>query len=251
MVGYWLLKSDTDSKILKGIDVSYRWDQMQKDGTVPWFGVRNYRARNFIRDQIKQGDFVFFFASSCKVPGIVGVCEVVKGPYPDPDASTKGHPYYDEKHTAESPRWYSIDIAHRYALDSFVPNRALTSDAVLQQSDMLLLKIGRLSVQPVKPAEWNRIHELGNTKIGGGPLVAGGSSSSNGSSSGANASNAAPASAAASAAVPAAAAEPAATKAKAGTKRGRQTAPASESSSAAAPPKAAKAEPARKKARKS
>lgn len=73
-----------------------------------WFGIRNFRARNYLRDAVKPGDLAFFYHSSCAEPGIVGICEVVRGAYPDDDAEKPGHPYYDPKHTKASPRWFKV-----------------------------------------------------------------------------------------------------------------------------------------------
>ncbi|MGK5024489.1 EVE domain-containing protein [Janthinobacterium sp. RB2R34] len=122
---------------------------------MPWFGVRNYQARNFMRDGMREGDGVLFYHSSCPQPGVVGVAEVASTAYPDHSQFDKNSHYFDPKATLEQPRWVSVDV------------RGLKKTALLPLSemrqmpgleDMLLLKKGsRLSITPVTPAQWKAI----------------------------------------------------------------------------------------------
>jgi len=100
---YWLMKSEPD-------EVSIDDVMSAKDRTVPWFGVRNYQARNFMRDAMQVGDGVLFYHSSCPEPGIAGIAEVVSGPYPDATQFDPKSHYYDAKATPEQPRWISVDV---------------------------------------------------------------------------------------------------------------------------------------------
>ena len=147
---YWLMKSEpTDVSIddLAGFS----------NQTVDWYGIRNYQARNFMRDQMKVGDGVFFYHSNCAVPGIAGVAEVCKLAYPDRLQFIKGHKYYDEKATPENPRWLNVDVklVRKTPLLSLKELReydALTNMRILQRGN-------RLSITPVDPKEWEFILE--------------------------------------------------------------------------------------------
>nr|WP_245714308.1 EVE domain-containing protein [Janthinobacterium psychrotolerans] len=123
--------------------------------TMPWFGVRNYQARNFMRDGMREGDGVLFYHSSCAQPGVVGVAEVASTAYPDHSQFDKNSHYFDPKATQEQPRWVSVDVRglKRTAL---LPLSELRQMPALE--DMLLLKKGsRLSIAPVTPAQWKAI----------------------------------------------------------------------------------------------
>lgn len=147
---YWLMKSEpTDVSIddLAGFP----------NQTVDWYGIRNYQARNFMRDQMKLGDGVFFYHSNCAVPGIVGVAEVCKLAYPDRLQFIKGHKYYDEKATPENPRWLNVDVklvrkTRLLSLKELREYEALTNMRILQRGN-------RLSITPVDPKEWKFILE--------------------------------------------------------------------------------------------
>lgn len=170
---FWLLKSEPDYHEMKGVDVSYSFDRLKEEKVASFFGVRNFQARNFLRDQVKVGDLCFFYHSSCKVPGIAGVAEVarpnefegmsstasaVKGSvagYPDEDATKPGHPFYDEKHTDENPRWFKINLQYVRHLERFIELSELRAESSL--ADMKLLRQSRLSVSPVTPAEWSKV----------------------------------------------------------------------------------------------
>lgn len=147
---YWLMKSEPD---VFGID-----DLAQRPGqTEPWDGVRNYQARNMMRDQMQPGDQVFFYHSNCKPPGIVGIAEVVKPGYPDHTAFEPTSKYYDPKSDPEKPRWYMVDVKFVRRLD-----RPITLDELKTHEDALsdfpLLRRGnRLSVMPVTEQQWDYI----------------------------------------------------------------------------------------------
>jgi predicted RNA-binding protein with PUA-like domain len=141
---YWLMKSEPD-------EVSIDDVMSAKGRTVPWFGVRNYQARNFMRDAMQLGDGVLFYHSSCPEPGIAGIAEVVSGPYPD---ATQ----FDAKATPEQPRWISVDVkgVRKTRLLSLAEMRTLP-----QLEDMAVLQKGsRLSITPVTPAQWKHVMAL-------------------------------------------------------------------------------------------
>ena len=126
--------------------------------TVPWTGVRNYQARNFMRDTMRVGDGVLFYHSSCAEPGIVGLAQVASAPYPDPTQFDPASPYFDPKSPPESPRWLLVDVqVLKKTRNLTLPE--LRADPEL--TEMLLLKRGnRLSLTPVEPAHWRHINAL-------------------------------------------------------------------------------------------
>ncbi|QJE03337.1 EVE domain-containing protein [Massilia forsythiae] len=148
---YWLMKSEPD-------EVAFD-DVLAAPGkTVSWFGVRNYQARNFMRDQMQPGDGVLFYHSSCAVPGIAGIAEVVGAPYPDASQFETDRKYADPKATPEAPRWISVDV-RAVAQGRYLPLTELRT--VPQLQDMVLLQKGsRLSVSPVTRGEWECILAL-------------------------------------------------------------------------------------------
>jgi len=145
---YWLMKSEpTDVSIddLAGFP----------NQTVDWYGIRNYQARNFMRDQMKVGDGVFFYHSNCDVPGIAGIAEVCKLAYPDRLQFIKDHKYFDEKATIENPRWLNVDVklvrkTRLLSLKELRGYEELTNMRILQRGN-------RLSITPVDPREWEFI----------------------------------------------------------------------------------------------
>ena len=148
---YWLMKSEPDEF---GIDDLAK---APKKSTA-WFGVRNYLARNYMRDQMQLGDQVLFYHSSCEVPGIAGIAEVSKPAYPDETQFDKKSPYYDPKATRDKPRWVHVDV-------KFVKKTRLVPLSELrgykQLAKMPLLQRGnRLSITPVDPAEWKFIQGI-------------------------------------------------------------------------------------------
>ena len=148
MKQYWLMKSEPTEV---SID-----DLMAASGqTMPWFGVRNYQARNFMRDGMRVGDGVLFYHSSCPQPGVVGVAEVASTAYPDHSQFDKNSHYFDPKATQEQPRWVSVDV-RGLKKTALLPLSELRQMPALE--DMLLLKKGsRLSITPVTPAQWKAI----------------------------------------------------------------------------------------------
>ena len=145
---YWLVKSEPDV---------FSFDDLRAapKQTTQWDGVRNFAARNFLRDGMKLGDQVFFYHSSTNPQAIVGISQVAREAYPDPTALDKKHPAFDAKSDPKNPIWYAVDLeavaplARPVTLTEIKANKAL--------ADMALVRIGRLSVTPVRPAEWDAI----------------------------------------------------------------------------------------------
>lgn len=151
-MNYWLMKSEPS---VFSID-----DLKQRPGrTEPWDGVRNYQARNMLRDQMRVGDQAFFYHSSCDVPGIVGVMEVVKSGYPDASAFDRNNPHYDPNSDIRTPTWYSVDVRYVKTFKRTLSLTELKQHPAL--ADMALLRRGnRLSVMPVSAAQWRFIRAL-------------------------------------------------------------------------------------------
>lgn len=145
---FWLVKSEPSV---------FSFDDLLRAPrrTTHWDGVRNFTARNFLRDGMKRGDQVFFYHSSTDPSAIVGICEVVKEAYPDRTALDPTHPGYDEDSDPAAPRWFAVDLQAVERLHRPVPLPELKGMPELK--DMALLRIGRLSVTPVRPAEWKAI----------------------------------------------------------------------------------------------
>ncbi|OZG75047.1 EVE domain-containing protein [Hahella sp. CCB-MM4] len=146
-MNYWLMKTEPDTFSIEDLLNCPQSISM-------WEGVRNYQARNFMRE-MKVGDRVMIYHSSCAVPGIAGFAEVCRTAYPDPTAFDPESSYYDPKSSSEKPRWFCVDVQWRFTLDEVIPLSTLKSDPLL--SDMLLVKRNRLSVMPVTAAEWKHI----------------------------------------------------------------------------------------------
>ncbi len=153
MAKYWLVKSEPHV---------YSIDDLARDGNTHWDGVRNYQARNFMRDQMKNGDLVLYYHSNTKHPRIVGTSKVVRESYPAFTSLDPGSKYYDPKSTADSPRCFMVDVAFLEKLPDPVTLKEIKEHDLLQ--DMVLVKNGRLSVQPVKPEEYDVIVELGRER---------------------------------------------------------------------------------------
>jgi predicted RNA-binding protein with PUA-like domain len=148
---YWLMKSEPDEC---SID-----DVLAAPGRItPWSGVRNYQARNFMRDEMRAGDGVFFYHSSCAEPGIAGIAEVASKPYPDKSQFDPKSDYYDPKSKKEAPRWVNVDV-RALRKTRLVPLEALRRNKAL--ANMITLRPGnRLSITPVSAAEWKAIQKL-------------------------------------------------------------------------------------------
>lgn len=145
---------------MKGEPAAYTIDDLARDGRTSWEGVRNYQARNFMRDNMQEGDGVLFYASNADPSGVVGVARIARAGYPDPFAWKKGHRYYDEASTRTSPVWYSVDLAFVERFAAIVPLEALKHAKGLEQM-MVIKKGSRLSVQPVTAAEFDIVTRMG------------------------------------------------------------------------------------------
>ncbi|MDZ7661977.1 EVE domain-containing protein [Thiohalophilus sp.] len=151
-MNYWLMKSEPD---VFGIDDL----AAQPRKTDHWDGVRNYQARNMMRDEMKKGDQVFFYHSNCKEPGIVGIAEVVKEGYPDHTAWDPKSKYYDPKSDPENPRWYMVNIKFVRKFERTVSLQEMKQEKALEE--MKLLQRGnRLSVMPVEKKHWQHILKM-------------------------------------------------------------------------------------------
>ena len=148
---FWLLKTEPDSF---GIDDLARAPRK----TTAWDGVRNYQARNMLRDQMQRGDQAFVYHSSCETPGITGIVEVVKAGYPDPTAFDAKHHHHDPDSDPKNPRWYLVDVKLIRRLPRVITLVELRAHAKQQLAGMLLLRPGnRLSVMPVAAEHWKFI----------------------------------------------------------------------------------------------
>ncbi len=146
-MAYWLMKSEPDC---------FSIDDLQANGIEPWDGVRNYQARNMLRDQIKVGDGVLFYHSNCKEPAIVGVAEVVRSGYPDHTALDPREKHFDPKASDEKPIWYMVDVKYVRHLAQPLSRDALRRHPVLAGMGVLR-KGNRLSVMPVTAEQWQAI----------------------------------------------------------------------------------------------
>ncbi|KAK0491536.1 PUA-like domain-containing protein, partial [Armillaria novae-zelandiae] len=178
---FWLLKAEPDSRVVKGKDVKFSVDDFEIVGTSPWEGVRNYEARNLMKE-MKVGDKAVFYHSNCKVPGIAAFAEVVKEAYPDYTAWDPSHPYFDPKSDKEKPKWFMVDLKFTARAQHFIPLSFLryvgshmslqSTESILEtlryinQSDMEAIRSmdlvtrGRLSVQRVDKKAWVAIKRL-------------------------------------------------------------------------------------------
>ena len=153
---YWLMKSEP-------ADVSIDDLAAMPNQTVDWYGIRNYQARNFMRDQMQVGDGVFFYHSNCETPGIAGIAEVCTLAYPDRLQFIEGHKYYDPKATLETPRWLNVDVklvrkTRLLSLKEMRETPELENLRILQRGN-------RLSITPVDPRDWEFILRLLKTKV--------------------------------------------------------------------------------------
>jgi predicted RNA-binding protein with PUA-like domain len=143
---------------------AYTIDDLARDGTTSWEGVRNYQARNFMRDGMQAGDPVLFYASNADPPGVTGLAAIVRGGYPDHFAWTTGHKYFDEASTPDKPVWYMVDVRFVERFAGVIPLETLKQTRGLDRM-MVTQKGSRLSVQPVTKAEYDIVVRLGR---GGG-----------------------------------------------------------------------------------
>ncbi len=152
-MNYWLMKSEPEAFSID--DLAER-----PKGTEPWDGVRNYQARNFMRDEMKVGDGVLFYHSNCKPPGVVGIAEVASKPYPDPTAFDAGSKYFDANSDPDNPRWILVDIKFKRKLKRLISLQELKDHAEALGDFALLRRGNRLSIMPVTAEQWATILKL-------------------------------------------------------------------------------------------
>lgn len=152
MTRYWLMKSEPSCFSIEDL-------QQRPQQTAPWDGVRNYQARNFMRNDMHVGDLAFFYQSSCAVPGIVGSMEIVREAYPDHSAWDAKSDHPDPKSTPENPRWFMVDVRFKKKFAKPIAIQMLRQQAAL--ANMLILRKGnRLSITPLTQQEWDVIQTL-------------------------------------------------------------------------------------------
>lgn len=150
-MNYWLFKSEPDE-----YSIDCLADEPKKIGR--WDGIRNHQARNLLRDQVAVGDGVLFYHSSCKVPAVVGTATVCQAAYADPAQFDPNSRYYDAKASTDNPRWYCVDIRFQTKFARPLSLKDIKSNPDLQE--MVLVKQGRLSIQPVTADQWQKINQL-------------------------------------------------------------------------------------------
>lgn len=153
-MNYWLMKSEPDA---------FGIDDLERVGTEPWDGVRNYQARNFMRDDMKVGDKIFFYHSNCKEPGIVGIAEVASKPYPDPTQFDPDSKYYDPKSDPDEPRWMLVDVKFKRRTRRIISLREIKQHADVLDGLQLIKRGNRLSVMPIDKQHWDYL--LGMEKL--------------------------------------------------------------------------------------
>lgn len=150
-MAYWLMKSEPEE---------FSIDDLERVGSEPWNGVRNYQARNYMRDGMRPGDGVLFYHSNCQPPGIVGLAKVAAKARPDPTQFDPESDYYDPGSKPEDPRWLLVDVAFDRRLRRMIPLDELKQHAEALQDFALLRRGNRLSVLPVTRAQWNHVLKL-------------------------------------------------------------------------------------------
>jgi predicted RNA-binding protein with PUA-like domain len=152
-MNYWLMKSEPDVFSFEDLKAC-------NNQTEPWDGIRNYQARNFIRDQMRIGDKVLFYHSNCSPPGVVGIAEIASKPYPDPTAFDPKSKYFDEKSDPDNPRWVLVDVKFKADLKRLVSLEEIKG--MPECAEMRLIKRGnRLSIIPVTKDEFEAIRAAG------------------------------------------------------------------------------------------
>lgn len=151
---YWLMKSEPDE---------YSIDDLERDEVEPWDGIRNYEARNTMRDDMKVGDGILFYHSRISPPEIAGTMEVASQPYPDPTQFDPDSKYFDEKSSEEDPTWKLVDVKFVQKFNKPVTRTAMKEEPALEE--MVIFKRRRLSITPVTEAEWKKIHEMAGAEI--------------------------------------------------------------------------------------
>jgi len=151
---YWLMKCEPEA---------YTIEDLERDGTATWEGVRNFQARNSMRDDMRVGDGVLFYASNAEPSGVTGLAEISREAYPDPFAFQKGHKYFDPKSDPENPTWVMVDIRFVAKFAEIIPLATLKETPGLEKM-VVTQKGSRLSVQPVTPEEFEIVKRLGQKK---------------------------------------------------------------------------------------
>lgn len=151
---YWLMKCEPEA---------YTIEDLERDGTTSWEGVRNFQARNFLRDDMKKGDPVLFYASNAEPSGVTGLAEVAREAYPDPYAFQEGHKYHDPKSDPDNPTWYMVDIRFVERFDRIISLQELKETPGLEKM-MVTQKGSRLSVQPATKEEFEIVRRLGRKR---------------------------------------------------------------------------------------
>lgn len=156
-MAYWLFKTEPGC---------FSFDDLKKrpDMTESWDGVRNFQARNFLRDTIKTGDRVLFYHSNIPEPAVVGLADVVRAGYPDSTALNPNAEHFDPKASIDKPIWYMVDVRYREPLQRIVTLESIKQNPLL--ADMPLVKRSRLSIQPVTESEWQIILTMGGMMAG-------------------------------------------------------------------------------------
>ncbi|MEM6910277.1 MAG: EVE domain-containing protein [Verrucomicrobiota bacterium] len=153
-MNYWLMKSEPDVFSLQ---------DLARVGQEPWDGIRNYQARNFMRDEMKPGDLALFYHSNTKPPGVAGVARIASTAYPDATQFDPASPYFDLKSKREAPRWILVDVAFVAEFPHYLPLEEMKEDPALE--DLLILRKGnRLSITPVEAKDFQRVCRLGGLK---------------------------------------------------------------------------------------
>jgi predicted RNA-binding protein with PUA-like domain len=153
---YWLLKSEPGVFSIEDLAAS-------SNQTTCWDGVRNYQARNFLRDDFRVGDRAFFYHSSTDRPAIVGTMTVVRAGYPDPTAYDPSDPHFDPKSDPARPVWFAVDVMLLQRFPKSIDRDQLGAERGLQGMEVLR-RGSRLSIQPVTPAEWTQVHRLAGVR---------------------------------------------------------------------------------------
>ena len=151
---YWLMKCEP---------AAYTIDDLERDGRTSWEGVRNYQARNFMRDEMQEGDGVLFYASNADPSGVTGLATIARAAYPDHFAWTKRHKYFDAASSQEDPVWFMVDVGFVERFPGVVSLETLKQTKGLEQM-VVIRKGSRLSIQPVTKAEFDIVTRLGRRK---------------------------------------------------------------------------------------
>jgi len=150
-LNYWIFKSEPDEYSIEHLAA-------ERKQTTRWDGIRNYQARNNLRDYVGAGDRVLFYHSSCRHTGIAGSMEVVTAAYPDPAQFDPASKYYDPRASHDQPRWYCVDVRLLEKFSAVIPTRALKADPIT--AELSIFRQGRLSIAPLDIAQWEAVQRL-------------------------------------------------------------------------------------------